>query len=118
MTRLIINGILGKMGKEITKALTNHENLKLVGGIDKTETTLDGGISVLTFLDDVLQKADLVIDFSLPEGTEKIVNACQKFTKPLVTGTTGLTVDQQNAIMNLSNFVDEQEFDNFDKIVQ
>ena len=113
MTRLIINGILGKMGKEITKALTNHENLKLVGGIDKTETTLDGGISVLTFLDDVLQKADLVIDFSLPEGTQKIVTACQKFKKPLITGTTGLTGEQQKGIINLSKEVAVVQASNF-----
>jgi 4-hydroxy-tetrahydrodipicolinate reductase len=113
MTNVIINGILGKMGKEITNALINQNNFKLVGGIDKTEMKLSGEIPVLTSPDNIMTKADLVIDFSLPEGTEKIVNACQKFTKPLITGTTGLTADQQNAIVNLSKEVPVVQASNF-----
>lgn len=113
MNNVIINGILGKMGKEITNALINQNNFKLVGGIDKTELKLPNEILVLTSPDNLLAKADLAIDFSLPEGTEKIVNACQKFKKPLITGTTGLTADQQNEIINLSKEVPVVQASNF-----
>jgi 4-hydroxy-tetrahydrodipicolinate reductase len=113
MTKIIINGILGRMGKEITLSIPKDASLQLVGGIDKTETALEDGVPVSKSAATVLSKADLVIDFSLPEGTAEIAIACLKFKKPLITGTTGLSMEQQKNIIDLSKQVPVVQSSNF-----
>lgn len=113
MTKIIINGILGKMGKEITRSVSKDASLQLVGGIDKTETALEDGVPVSKSAATLLSKADLVIDFSLPEGTVEIAIACLKFKKPLITGTTALSADQQRQIIDLSKQVPVVQASNF-----
>ena len=42
----------------------------------------------------LLRPADVVIDFSLPEGTEQVLDAVEEYGKPLVCGVSGLSVEQ------------------------
>ena len=42
---------------------------------------------------DNLSSADVVIDFSHPSSTKKIINSCLKHNIPMVIGTTGLNKD-------------------------
>lgn len=113
MIKIIINGILGRMGTEIARRISKEADMQLIGGIDKTETTLEGGIPVAKSPDKLLPQADLVIDFSLPEGTAAIAAACLKFKKPLITGTTGISKEQQLVIDNLSKEVPVVQASNF-----
>jgi 4-hydroxy-tetrahydrodipicolinate reductase len=113
MIKIIINGILGRMGTEIASHVSKEADMQLIGGIDKTETTLEGGIPVSKSPDNLLPQADLVIDFSLPEGTVEISNACLKFQKPLISGTTGLSVEQQKNIISLSKEAPVVQASNF-----
>lgn len=46
----------------------------------------------------VVAKGDLVIDFTLPEATDRHVLLALQYKKPLVIGTTGLTAEQKTAI--------------------
>jgi len=102
MIKIIINGMMGRMGKEIASHISKGADMQLIGGINKIGTTVKDGIPVSISPDNLLPQADLIIDFSLPEGTVKIANACLKFKKPLITGTTGLSAEQQRDISNLS----------------
>lgn len=113
MNKIIINGILGRMGTEIARRISKEADMELIGGIDKTETTIEGGIPVAKSPDKLLPQADLIIDFSLPEGTAAIAEACLRFKKSLVTGTTGLSKEQQMAIDNLSKEVPVVQASNF-----
>ncbi len=113
MIHVILNGILGRMGTEITKSFLNQKDIKLIGGVDKTEKMVGDGIPVSKSPDEILPDADLSIDFSLPEGTVEIAQSCLKFKKPLVTGTTGLSEKQQKAIINLSKEVPVVQASNF-----
>lgn len=113
MIKIIINGILGKMGKEISRSISKEADMQLVGGIDQRETTLEDGILVSKFADSLLASADLVIDFSMPEGTVEIATACLKFEKPLITGTTGLSTEQQRDIISLSKQAPVVQASNF-----
>jgi len=45
-------------------------------------------------LDEMVAAADVVIDFSLPEGTELVLEAVVRHRKPLVCGVTGLNESQ------------------------
>jgi 4-hydroxy-tetrahydrodipicolinate reductase len=94
MIRIAINGISGRMGKELVSAITRNQNFKLIGGIDPVSDSPIEGIKISHNADKVLPDADVVIDFSLPEGAMQILRDCLKWKKSLVSGTTGLTESQ------------------------
>ena len=72
MIELYINGSSGRMGTTIND---------LVNANDEFNVT------------DNLTSADVVIDFSHPSSTKKIINSCLKYNIPIVIGTTGLNKD-------------------------
>jgi 4-hydroxy-tetrahydrodipicolinate reductase len=75
------------MGKAIADIVSSQSDLDLAGiwtrGAD---------------IDDVVSEADVVIDFSLPEGTEQVLAAVQRHRKPLVCGVSGLDDRQMQLI--------------------
>jgi 4-hydroxy-tetrahydrodipicolinate reductase len=73
----------GRMGQAIAEAVSRHPDFDLAGVWQR-----DGDISEL------VEAADVVIDFSLPEGTVKVVEAALRGQKPLVCGVSGLDVSQ------------------------
>jgi 4-hydroxy-tetrahydrodipicolinate reductase len=94
MLRIAINGISGRMGRELVSSITQNPNLKLIGGIDPVSDSPIEGVKVSHNADKILPDADVVIDFSLRDGAMQILRDCQKRHKALVTGTTGLSEDQ------------------------
>lgn len=71
------------MGQAIAAAVLQHSSFDLVG-IWQRGQDIDG----------LVADADLVIDFSLPEGTERLLEAVIRHQKPLVCGVTGLDESQ------------------------
>lgn len=86
MIRVAIAGA-GRMGKAIAAGLDAHDDLELAGLWGRGED-----------LDALLRRADVVIDFSLPEGTMQVVDAVLAHGKPLVCGVSGLDDEQIAAI--------------------
>lgn len=113
MIGIAINGILGRMGQELTAAIMKQDDLFIVGGIDTVETFHSDEICVSFNPDEVLPDADIVVDFSSGEGTFRITEACQKRSLPLITGTTGLSKKQQERVMQLSQTVPVVQAFNF-----
>ena len=72
MIELYINGRSGRMGTTINDLVNTNDEFKV------TEN---------------LTSADVVIDFSHPLSTKKIINSCLKHNIPIVIGTTGLNKD-------------------------
>jgi 4-hydroxy-tetrahydrodipicolinate reductase len=56
-------------------------------------------------LDAMLSDADVVIDFSLPDGTVKVVSAAVRNRKPLVCGVSGLTESQMKNLAEASRHI-------------
>ena len=71
------------MGQAIAASVREHHGLSLVGNWSR------GGD-----LDALVAAADVVIDFSLPEGTSDVLGAVQEHAKPLVCGVSGLAESQ------------------------
>ncbi len=94
MVKIAVNGILGRMGQEISRAVEKSDKYKLLGGIDTRQTQISPEIHVFTDAAKLLPLVDVVLDFSLPDGALQILEACRKQHKPLVTGTTGLDEEQ------------------------
>ncbi len=77
------------MGSELVSVLTGHKEFELVGGADLRAEEIAAGVPVSADPAKVVSAADVVIDFSLPEGAMRVLQACVNARKPLVTGTTG-----------------------------
>ena len=84
--RIAIAGA-GRMGKAIAALIEGDPTLELTGIWSR------GGD-----LDSLVSAADVVIDFSLPEGTAEVVAAIERHQKPLVCGVSGLGDAQLAAI--------------------
>jgi len=98
--KIIINGILGRMGKAIVK-LAKQEGFTIVAGVDK-ESTIFEEIPVKNLPDELPKSVDCALDFSSPEGTVAIAEWCAKNGIPLVSGTTGLNDKQFEALRSAS----------------
>lgn len=61
------------------------------------------------------ERADVVIDFSLPQATEEVCRYCLLHRCPLVSGVTGRTLQQQKLVEDLSESVPVQAKSNFSR---
>jgi 4-hydroxy-tetrahydrodipicolinate reductase len=92
----------GRMGREIIRAMTGNDELRLAGvwarkkspALQKYVAESAGpAAAAVTISDDlasVLNAADVAIDFSLPEAAHKVLDAVLAAAKPLVIGVSGL----------------------------
>jgi 4-hydroxy-tetrahydrodipicolinate reductase len=71
------------MGQALAASINQRPDLELVGVWERGQN-----------LDPLVQASDVVIDFSLPEGTESVVEATLRYSKPLVCGVSGLSKHQ------------------------
>lgn len=113
MLRIVINGILGKMGQVLCSKLSRTEGLYIVGGIDTLETFYGDEIVVTTNPFELLSDTDVVLDFSSPAGTEIITTACRSAGIPLISGTRNLTAFHRESILQLSEDVPVLHSGNF-----
>jgi 4-hydroxy-tetrahydrodipicolinate reductase len=92
MTRVIITGSQGRMGKALLACLPRHPELQLAGQIDQGDD-----------LAGVLGHGDVVIDFSSHSATAGIASLCARHRKALVIGTTGQSNEDRSQITALSS---------------
>jgi 4-hydroxy-tetrahydrodipicolinate reductase len=80
MTRIIITGSKGRMGKALLACAPNHPALEVVGQVDAGDD-----------LHPLLDRCDAVVDFSVHSATVALAELCARHHKALVIGTTGHT---------------------------
>lgn len=102
MVKVGIYGASGRVGKLLCAIVNESEGMELSSVYFKGENP--GFDEKLLSKDpsDFLCKCDVAIDFTLPEGTEELLEAAEKNPKPLVIGTTGLNSHQQNLLRDAS----------------
>ena len=107
--RIAVAGASGKMGQALVEAVLGDPACALAAAIDIPGSPAAGrdagerfgratGIVVGTDVDAGLRVADVLIDFTRPEGTLAHVAACARHGTAAVVGTTGLT-DLQKATL-------------------
>ena len=101
MTKILLSGCSGKMGRVIGNLVNEYENCEIVGGIDKVD---DKTLSFPVFPspEEVNVQADVIIDFSHPSCLVPITDYAASNNIPLVVCTTGLTIDQKNYMYSKS----------------
>lgn len=101
MTRIIMHGCGGKMGRNITALAAQNPNLTIVAGIDPALPT-DLPYPVYATPAECDMEADVVIDFSIAPAMEALFAWCEEKKLPLVLCTTGLSEEQLAAAGKLA----------------
>jgi len=101
MINVGVYGAGGRVGQLLVQNIINDERLALAGVIDPNPISypLPEGTLVATTLPELLKACDLVIDFTIPEATETLLQTAMEHKETaLVIGTTGLSTHQQNLL--------------------
>ncbi len=91
MTKIIITGARGRMGKTLLSCAPQHSQLQVVGQVDQGDD-----------LRAVIGLGDVVIDFSSHNATPAIVKLCAEHKKAMVIGTTGHSNEDRSEIRGVS----------------
>ena len=104
--RVAVAGASGRMGHMLIEAVLEAPDCRLVGAVDRAETSALGqdaaaflgrtsGVKVGADLRSGLAGAQVLIDFTRPEGTLAHLAACRELGVKMVIGTTGFTEAQR-----------------------
>lgn len=104
MVKVLINGCNGRMGQVLVKEIDRFANLLLVGGFD----ICDNGTNtfpVYSNIDDIKDKPDVIVDFSVPVATLNILKYAVSAYVPIVIATTGFNDEQLKEIDEASKII-------------
>ena len=95
---VVVHGVLGKMGQEVLNAVTQASDLNPVGGADAQAEPgtipLPGGngsIPVSNMLENVIEGANVVVDFTNAEGAASVMRTASAHGVNVVIGSTGIS---------------------------
>jgi 4-hydroxy-tetrahydrodipicolinate reductase len=104
---VVVHGALGKVGREITTAVSKDPDLSLVGSVDIQATqnyieipgTLER-VPLYTSLSELLEKEcpRVIVDFSIAEASMEAIRTASKRGIDLVVGTTGFSDEERTEI--------------------
>src|SRR5699024_7807685 len=110
MLKIGILGAAGRMGRTLIEAVNSTEGMQVTAAVDVPGSSLVGadagelaglgsiGVAIVDNFAQVVEEADVFIDFTLPEGTEANLRLSREHQKPLVIGTTGLSDAQKQVL--------------------
>ena len=104
MIKTGVFGASGRVGRLIIEDIKTTEGMEL-GAVyvrRKLDFAIDPSVLVTSDMNTLLNASDVVIDFTLPEACEKLLEAALDNPKPLVIGTTGLNTHQLNLLKEAS----------------
>ncbi len=105
--RLAVNGAGGRMGRRIVALASETGDFRLVAALERPDHPQIGqdagelaGVGPLgvALSPEPAGAADVMIDFSLPEGAMRALDVCTSTKTALVTGTTGLNDEQAHKL--------------------
>ena len=89
MTKIVMHGCNGHMGRVITDMCKADDDIEIVAGVDKYKG-IDNDYPVFDSISDVNVDFDVIIDFSNVAAINDLLDYCYSNKKPLVLCTTGL----------------------------
>lgn len=103
MTRVIVAGAAGRMGQRISCMVHNNPRLELSAAFEHPDSPAVGrdvgenggfgriGVPIDPGLESVIDKGDVIIDFTFHQATMEFVELAARHGRAMVIGTTGLT---------------------------
>jgi len=104
MVKVIVCGACGRMGRRIIDILSQDEDTELVGAIEaKTHkalgTQVTPEVKVTDNLGKIIDRAEVVIDFTSPQASLENLEVASRFKKPMVIGATGHTEQEKKLVI-------------------
>lgn len=116
--KVIVIGPRGKMGRLITMAAASRDDMELVAGIgpkgrgyigqDLGTAAMTGtelGVPVTDDLESVIDRCDVIIDFSTRETAMEVLSLAVAHKKALVCGTTGFSQDEMQRFFDAAEAI-------------
>ena len=99
-TRILIHGASGRMGQALLRLAAERSDVAIVAAVSRkvASRAIDGIPQFAANELGGVPDFDVAIDFSLPEAFDGILAACRARGAALVSGTTGLSPAQQQAL--------------------
>jgi len=110
MIKVVIHGVLGRMGQEVLRAVCSDAELQAVGAVDikakGKRLALPGGAAEISLSDDIdsilsSTKPDVMVDFTLYQAAMPAIRIAAKRKVNLVIGTTGFSKQDIDEIEKL-----------------
>lgn len=106
MANIIVCGADGRVGKIIIQLANADSNINVVGAVDIDSSPAIGtGKPVITKssqMESIVNKGDIIIDFTAPINTMKCLEIAVKKSASMVIGTTGLTNEDKEFLKEAS----------------
>jgi len=100
---LAITGCMGRMGQQLIKSSKSDKNFKLVTLTENRVINRKiSGIKPDLNTENAFKKANVIIDFTVPECTFEVLKIASKLKKKVVIGTTGFTKKEEDLIKRYS----------------
>ena len=93
MTKILLTGCCGRMGKVITELAKADPDVEIIAGIDVVK---ESGCSypVYDSFGEIQEEADVIVDFSSPKAFDAMMDYAVSNRIPVVVCTTGLSEEQ------------------------
>ena len=121
MVAIAVNGAAGRMGRTVIETAADHE-CEVAVGFDVDDPDEIGGVPVVDAGDaaDALAEydPDIVIDFTIPEATLAVADACVEVGVAMVVGTTGFDEAELAELHAASESVPVLKATNFSRGIQ
>ena len=117
MTRIVVAGAAGRMGRMLVEAVVRDPEAALVGALERSGSPQAGadagelaglgrlGVPVVGSLEDIGEPFDVLVDFTQPEATLEHAAWCRSAGRRMVVGTTGLSPEQRVALETVAREV-------------
>ena len=106
MVKAIVCGVSGRMGGLISRLILRDKNFSLAGAVEKDGHPEIGkeieGVRVVSDLARIVEKCQVVIDFTEAEATMEHLAICRRAKTAMVIGTTGFNQEQRGRIKRMS----------------
>ena len=100
---LAISGCMGRMGQQLIKSSIKNKNFKLVALTENRVINKKfNNIKPEVNSEKAFKKANVIVDFTIPECTLEILKIASKVKTKVVIGTTGFNKRQENQIKKYS----------------
>jgi len=110
-TKIAVNAASGKMGQQVIRQVTTHPSAQLTAAFCRSNHRLLGrqvDLNDINYSSDLpagLANSDVVIDFSLPQGTFGLLQQALLSKTPAIIGTTGFNTEQITQIKKVAETI-------------
>lgn len=104
MMRVAVHGT-GRMAQAVVNAAADTADARVIALCGRSAPEWETGIPRADALENMPEIPDLLVDFTLPEGTHTAALWCASAGVPLVSGVTGLSTEAQSALRRAARVV-------------